>query len=62
MNAKAVLSALVGTAFLVFGLPYVLAVFRMAPNGTETLLLVVVLWTACWATSSRLKRRRRLSR
>jgi hypothetical protein len=62
MNAKAVLVALIGTAFLVFAFPYLLAPFSMAPNGTETLFLVVALWTVCWAVSRLFDRRRRLSR
>jgi hypothetical protein len=60
MNAKAVLVALIGTAFLVFAFPYVLASYSMAPNGTETLLLVLALWTLCWAASHLSDRRRRL--
>lgn len=59
MKAKAVLVALVGSAVLVFVIPYILARFSMAPNGTETLTLVVVLWAACWAVSQRLAERPR---
>lgn len=62
MNAKAVLVALIGTAVLVFAFPYLLASFSMAPNGTETLLLVVGLWTVCWAANRLFDRRRRLGR
>jgi hypothetical protein len=62
MNAKAVLVALIGTALLVFAFPYLLASFSMAPNGTETLLLVVALWTACWAANRLIDKRRRLRR
>ena len=61
MNARATLIALVGTAFLVFAFPYILASFSMAPNGTETLLLVVALWAVCLAISRRLDMRRRLN-
>ena len=60
MNAKAVLAALVGSGILVFVLSYILASFSVAPDGTETLTLVVVLWAACWAVSRRLDERRRL--
>lgn len=49
MRAWAWLTGVTGTVFAVFVLPYVLAVFAVAPNGTETLLLVALLWTACWA-------------
>jgi hypothetical protein len=62
MNAKAVLVALVGTALLVFAFPYILASFSMAPNGTETLFLVIALWAICWVTSRRLEKRRQPSR
>lgn len=62
MTAKAVLVALIGTAFLVFVFPYLLATFSMAPNGTEILLLVVALGTVCWVVSRISNRARRLSR
>lgn len=61
MNARATLIALVGTAFLVFAFPYILAPFGMAPNGTETLLLVVALWAVGLAVSRRRDMRRRLN-
>lgn len=62
MNSKAVVVALVGSGVLVFVLPYILASFTMAPNGTETLMLVVVLWAACWAASRRFDERSRQRR
>lgn len=53
MSARGWLVAIIGTAFIVFMLPYVLAAFGPAPNGTETLLLVVLLWTGSWAIGRR---------
>ncbi|MET4147241.1 hypothetical protein [Arthrobacter sp. UYEF21] len=37
-----------GTATIIFVLPYVPAVFSLAPNGTAILTLVVLLWTGSW--------------
>ncbi|MEO8284368.1 MAG: hypothetical protein ABI568_13370 [Pseudarthrobacter sp.] len=48
MSARAWLIAVAGTAIIVFVLPYVLAVFSLAPNGTEILTLVVLLWAGSW--------------
>jgi hypothetical protein len=48
MSARAWLIAVVGTAIIIFVLPYVLAAFGLAPNGTETLTLVVLLWGGSW--------------
>ncbi|MCO4274610.1 hypothetical protein NG701_09235 [Pseudarthrobacter sp. HLT3-5] len=62
MNARAVMVALVGTAFLVFDFPHILASFSMAPNVTETLWLGVGLWAVCWVASRGLDKRRRLHR
>ncbi|MDR6791981.1 hypothetical protein [Pseudarthrobacter oxydans] len=53
MTARGWLVAVVGTVFLVFVLPYVLAVFNLAPNGMETLLLVVLLWAGSWVFARR---------
>jgi hypothetical protein len=53
MTARGWLVAVIGTVFLVFVLPYVLAVFGVVPNGTETLLLVVLFWAGSWAFSRR---------
>lgn len=51
MTARTVIVALLGTIFLVFFFPYILAI--LAPlavrSGLETLLLVALLWSACWA-------------
>lgn len=58
MTPTAVVVALAGSVFLAFVAPYVLAPFGMTPNGTETALLVVALWAACWS-ASRLSARRR---
>lgn len=51
MNKWAWILVLTGTAFLVFVLPYIMAAFGAAPNGTETLLLVLLLWVATWMLS-----------
>ncbi|MDQ0118445.1 hypothetical protein J2T22_001623 [Pseudarthrobacter defluvii] len=48
MSARAWLSAVAGTAVLVFVLPYVLPAISLAPNGTETMLLVVLLLVCIW--------------
>jgi hypothetical protein len=53
VTARGWLVAVVGTVFLVFVLPYVLAVFNLAPNGIETLLLVVLLWAGSWVFARR---------
>lgn len=57
MSARGWLVAVIGTALIVFVLPYVLAVFGLSPNGTETLLLVALLWAGSCATSRRSTRR-----
>lgn len=49
MSARAWLTAVAGTAVLVFVLPHSPAAFGLAPNGTETLLLVALLWVCAWA-------------
>lgn len=51
MSARAWFLTVTGTAFIIFVLPYVLAVFGVVPNGTETLLFVVLLWAGSWAFS-----------
>ena len=61
MTTRYCLVAVIGTVFLVFVLPYVLAVFGLAPNGTETLLLVVLLWASSWALARRRAAERRKS-
>ncbi|WP_285314536.1 hypothetical protein [Pseudarthrobacter sp. fls2-241-R2A-168] len=48
MSAPGWLVTVVGTVFLVFVLPYILAAFGLVLNGTETLLLVVLLWAGSW--------------
>ena len=53
MNRLAWILVVTGTAFLVFVLPYIMAAFGAAPNGTETLLLVPLLWAATWTVSRR---------
>jgi hypothetical protein len=53
VTARAWLTAMAGTAFIIFALPYVLAVFGMAPNGTETFALVVLLWVSSWVVGRR---------
>jgi hypothetical protein len=53
MSARGWIAATAGTAFIIFVLPYVLAVFGLTPNGTETLLLVVLLWATSWALGRR---------
>lgn len=52
-RARGWLLAIVGTAFVVFGLPYVMAALSLALNGTETLILVVMLWAGGWAVGRR---------
>ncbi len=58
MSKTALAVALAGTVLLVFALPYILAAFDSAPNGTETLTLVVLLWIVI-STVSRIRSRRR---
>lgn len=58
MSAGTRLLAIVGTVLAVFVLPYILAMLGLAPNGTETLLLVVLLWSGTWAYSRRASPRR----
>jgi hypothetical protein len=53
VTARAWLIAMAGKAFIIFVLPYVLAVFGMAPNGTETFALVVLLWASSWVVGRR---------
>ncbi|PTT62360.1 hypothetical protein [Arthrobacter sp. HMWF013] len=53
MSSRGWLLAIVGTAFIIFVLPYVMEVFGQAFNGTETLILVVLLWAGSWAFSRR---------
>jgi hypothetical protein len=53
MSARGWITAMAGTAFIIFVLPYILTVFGLAPNGTETLLLVVLLWASSWAITRR---------
>lgn len=61
MTARGWLLAVSATVFLVFVLPYVLAMFGLAPNGTETLLLVVLLWAGRWVFARRRAAKRRES-
>ncbi len=61
MSARGWLLAAVGTVFLVFVLPYILAALGLAPNGTETLLLVVLLWAGSWVFARRRAAERRES-
>jgi hypothetical protein len=56
MIGRALLIALIGTVFLVFLFPYILGPF--APNGTETLVLVALLWVGVWAFSRRRSKHR----
>lgn len=53
MSARGWLVTVIGTVLVVFVLPYVLAMFGLAPNGTETLILVVLLWAGSWAVGRR---------
>jgi len=53
MSARGWFLAIIGTALVVFVLPYILAAFGLAPNGTETLILVVLLWAGSWLLGSR---------
>jgi hypothetical protein len=53
MSARGWLVAAVGTVFLIFVLPYILAALGLALNGTETLLLVVLLWAGSWVFARR---------
>lgn len=61
MSARGWLVAVIGTVLVVFVLPYVLAMFGLAPNGTETLLLVVLLWAGSWVFARRRAAERRES-
>jgi hypothetical protein len=61
MSARGWLVAVVGTVYVVFVLPYILAAFGLAPNGTETLLLVVLLWAGTWVFARREPQKRRES-
>lgn len=58
MTARAVVFAAVATGLLVFVVPYVIwGLFGVAPNGTETLIVVVLLWIIVWMVSrTRFKR------
>ncbi len=51
MRKSAVLFAVAGTLFLALILPFMLGPF--APNGTETLALIALLWVASWFLSRR---------
>ncbi|SDT23122.1 hypothetical protein SAMN04489743_2095 [Pseudarthrobacter equi] len=57
MSARAWLGAITGMIVAVFTISYVLELLGMAPNGTETRMVVVLLSAATWAivrwTSSR---------
>lgn len=53
MSARSWLLAVAGTALIIFVLPYVLAVLGVAPNGTEIMLLVVLLWVGSWVLGRR---------
>jgi hypothetical protein len=53
MSARSWFLAVSWTAVIIFVLPYVLAVFGLAPNGTETLILVVLFWAGSWILSRR---------
>jgi hypothetical protein len=53
MSARAWLLAMTGTAFMIFVLQYILAGSGLAPKGTETLILVILLWTGSWAVGHR---------
>jgi hypothetical protein len=58
MSGRAVVFAAVATGLLVFVVPYVVSVlFGVAPNGTETLIVVSLLWGIMWTISrTRFKR------
>jgi hypothetical protein len=58
MSARGWLVAVLGTVFVVFVLPYILAAFGPVPNGTETLFLVVLLWASSWVFTRRWAPRR----
>ncbi|MBB6404227.1 uncharacterized protein YqhQ [Arthrobacter sp. AZCC_0090] len=51
MTGRTVFFTLAATAALVLLVPYILAAFKMAPDGTETLLAVALLWTVVWTVS-----------
>lgn len=48
MTGPAVVVALVTTAFLVFVGPYILTLIGAASDGTETLIVVILLWMVTW--------------
>ncbi|GAB3564554.1 hypothetical protein GCM10027405_20820 [Arthrobacter alkaliphilus] len=49
MTGRAFVVAASATAVLVFVIPYlVYLLFGVAPNGTETLIVVVLLWITTW--------------
>ncbi|MDQ0029671.1 hypothetical protein [Arthrobacter bambusae] len=58
MSCRAFVFAAVATGLLVFVVPYLIGVlFGVAPNGTETLIIVVLLWGIVWTVSrTRFKR------
>ena len=58
MTARAVVLAAVATGLVVFVVPYVVSVlFGVAPNGTETLIVVILLWVTVWTVNrTRFKR------
>lgn len=58
MTGRAVVFAAVATGLLMFVVPYVVsALFSVAPNGTETLIVVILLWITVWTVSrTRFKR------
>ncbi|MFK4299617.1 hypothetical protein ABH924_004802 [Arthrobacter sp. GAS37] len=58
MTGRAVVFAAVATGLLVFVVPYVVSIlFGVAPNGTETLIVVILLWITVWTVNrTRFKR------
>ncbi|MDQ0029668.1 MFS superfamily sulfate permease-like transporter [Arthrobacter bambusae] len=58
MNARAAVFSALATGLLVLVVPYVFsALFDVAPNGSETLIVVILLWVTVWAVCrARLKR------
>lgn len=53
MSARVWFLAITGTALGIFVLPYILAAFGLTPNGTETVVLLVLLWAGSWLLGSR---------
>ena len=53
MSARGWFLAITSTALVVFVLPFNLAAFGLAPNGTETVVLLVLLWAGSWVLGSR---------